>query len=56
MKKKFMLTEAEYRFLREHEFSDEKDIIQVNDYYDTDNYVMDRERVTCRIRKEKMAL
>lgn len=49
--KKIMLTRAEYDFLTDHYVTDGCLIHQINYYYDTDDYDMNSQHVTCRIRE-----
>ena len=50
--KKVLLTEKEYLALMEY-FQDKQDsVLQINHYFDTDYFVMDRNGITCRIREK----
>lgn len=50
--KKVMLTQKEYEFLKNHRYAASKNTVQVNYYYDTDDFELNRKGITCRIREK----
>lgn len=50
--KKVLLSEPEYRFLKENRYRAGKTAVQVNHYYDTDDFALSRQGITCRIREK----
>lgn len=50
--KKVMLTKAEYDFLKEHWQALAPTAVQINHYYDTDDFELSRRGITCRIREK----
>lgn len=50
--KKILLTQKEYDFLKKHRFAAAKSSVQVNYYYDTDSFELNRKGITCRIREK----
>ncbi len=50
--KKVILWKDEYRFLKEHKYASGKTEIQINHYYDTDDFELNRQEITCRIREK----
>ena len=50
--KKVMLTEREYCFLRDNRYQSGTDTLQVNHYYDTDDFELSKKGITCRIREK----
>lgn len=49
--KKVLLSEPEYRFLKENRYRAGKTAVQVNHYYDTDDFALSGQGITCRIRE-----
>lgn len=52
LEKKVLLTQEEYRFLRDNACRDSVCTTQVNYYYDTENLFFNARGITCRIRKK----
>lgn len=50
--KKVILWKDEYQFLKEHKYASGKTEIQINHYYDTDDFELNRQEITCRIREK----
>ncbi len=50
--KKVMLTQREYEFLKEHRYAAAKTVVQINHYYDTDDFELSEKGITCRIREK----
>lgn len=50
--KKILLSESEYRFLKDCRYAEGKTAVQVNHYYDTDDFKLSRQGITCRIREK----
>lgn len=50
--RKVMLTPNEYEFLKEYRYAAAKNVVQVNYYYDTDDFELSRKGITCRIREK----
>ena len=50
--KKVILSENEYEFLKTHLYAACKNNVQVNHYYDTHDFELNRKRITCRIREK----
>lgn len=50
--KKVLLSEPEYRFLKENRYRAGRTAVQVNHYYDTDDFELSRQGITCRIREK----
>ena len=49
LEKKILLTDREYRFLLEY-FEAKSTVTQVNFYFDTKNFALNQQNITCRIR------
>ena len=50
--KKVMLSEEEYCFLKDYLYAKGKTTVQRNYYYDTDDFALTRQGITCRIREK----
>ena len=50
--KKVMLTPKEYDFLKEYRYVAEKNAVQINYYYDTNDFELNGKEITCRIREK----
>lgn len=50
--KKVMLTPKEYDFLKEYRYAAAKNAVQINYYYDTNDFDLNRKEITCRIREK----
>lgn len=50
--KKALLTELEYIFLRDHGHFYGESSVQINHYYDTDDFELSKKGITCRIREK----
>ena len=50
--KKILLTKHEYYMLKENRYHSDKTFLQINYYYDTDDYQFNRAGITCRIREK----
>ncbi len=50
--KKVMLTPKEYEFLKKYRYAAAENAVQINYYYDTDDFELNRKEITCRIREK----